>query len=60
MKKTIIVGLAIIAVSTSSALAKKPKAAAAAPTTSSMGLLKASEADSAMYKKNLHDSGMKK
>jgi hypothetical protein len=60
MKKMIVVGLAIIAVSTSAALAKKPKASAAAPTTSSAGLLKGSDADMAMYKKNLHDSGMKK
>ena len=61
MKKLIVVSLAIIAVSTSAALAKKPKApAAAAPTSSSMGMLKASDADMAMYKKNMHDSGMKK
>jgi hypothetical protein len=65
MKKIILVGLAILAVSTSAALAKKhamkPKAPAAAASTSSsspfMGQLSA--ADRALYKKNKHDSGMK-
>jgi hypothetical protein len=64
MKKIILVGLAILAVSTSAALAKKamkPKAAAAATTTASampvMGQVSA--ADRALYKKNKHDSGMK-
>jgi hypothetical protein len=64
MKKSILVGLAILAVSTSGALAaKKPKAAAAAaaPAASSPMLgANVSAADKAMYKKNLHDSGMKK
>ena len=66
MKKTILVGLAIFAVSTSGALAKKatkPKATAAATTTAAAAppmLGQASAADLALYKKNLHDSGMKK
>jgi hypothetical protein len=64
MKKSIIVGLAILAVSTSAALAaKKPKAAAApaAATTSSSPMMigQVSAADKAMYMKNTHDSGMK-
>jgi hypothetical protein len=64
MKKITIVGLAILAVSISPALAKgkaKPKAAAAATTTAStmpvMGQVSA--ADKALYKKNKRDSGMK-
>ena len=64
MKKIIVIGLAILAVSTSGALAKKamkPKAAAAAATTSSSPMMmgQVSAADKAMYKKNKHDSGMK-
>jgi hypothetical protein len=64
MKKIIFVGLGILAISTSAALAKKAKPAAAAPAAaaSPMGpvMPKGSAADLAMYKKNLHDSGMKK
>jgi hypothetical protein len=66
MKKIILVGLAILAVSTSAALAKsravKPKApAAAATSTGSAGPLmgQVSAADLALYKKNKHDSGVK-
>jgi hypothetical protein len=66
MKKTILVGLAILAVSTSGALAAKhkatkPKAAAAAATTPGPGPMigQVSAADKALYKKNKHDSGMK-
>ena len=63
MKKIVVIGLAIVAVSTSAALAaKKPKAAAApAATTSSSPMMmgQVSAADKAMYKKNKHDSGMK-
>src|ERR1700687_4441203 len=65
MKKIILVGLAILAVSTSAALAKKamkPKAPAAAATTtaSAMPVMgQVSAADRALYKKNKHDSGMK-
>jgi len=64
MKKIIIVGFAILAVSTSGALAKgkaKPKAApaAAAPTMTSPFLSNVSAADKALYKKNKHDSGVK-
>ena len=66
MKKIILVGLAIFAVSTSAALAKsqakKPKAPAAAAT--SMGsagpfMGQVSAADLALYKKNKRDSGVK-
>jgi hypothetical protein len=67
MKKLVLVCLAILAVSTSGALAKKatkPKATAAAATTTvaaaPLMLGQASAADLALYKKNLHDSGMKK
>jgi hypothetical protein len=64
MGKTIIVGLAIIAVSASAALAKqaKPKASAAVTSTTSAGpfMSQVSAADRALYKKNQHDSGMKK
>ena len=67
MTKTIIVGLAIIAVSASAALAKaKPKAAAPAPAaaTSTVGpgpfMGQVSAADRELYKKNQRDSGMKK
>ena len=63
MKKIIVIGFAILAVSTSGALAKKamkPKAAAAAATTASPGpMMQPSAADKAMYMKNKHDSGMK-
>jgi predicted outer membrane protein len=68
MKKVFLVGLAILAVSTSGALAKKatkPKAAAAATTATTGGggplmFGQVSAADRAMYKKNQRDSGMKK
>ena len=66
MKKIILVGLAILAVSTSGALAKKamkPKATAAATTTGGAAPLmlgQVSAADRALYTKNQHDSGMKK
>lgn len=63
MKKILVVGFAILAVSTSGALAKskaKPKeAAAAAPTMTSPLLSNVSAADKALYKKNKHDSGIK-
>jgi hypothetical protein len=64
MKKIILVGIAVLAVSTCAASAKKhamkPKAPAAATTTASAGFMApASAADRAMYKKNKHDSGMK-
>jgi hypothetical protein len=64
MKKIILVGLAIFAVSTSAALAKKamkPKAAAAATSTVSANPLmgQVSAADRALYMKNKHDSGVK-
>jgi hypothetical protein len=62
MKKIIVIGLAILAVSTSAALAaKKPKAAAAAaaPAASPMMIGQVSAADKAMYMKNKRDSGMK-
>ena len=65
VKKNILVALAILAVSASPTFAakkmKKPAAApaaAAAPSGPMMGSVSA--ADKAMYKKNLHDSGMKK
>jgi hypothetical protein len=66
MKKIILVGLAIFAVSTSGALAKKaakPKAPAAAVTTASAAAPmfgQVSAADRALYEKNQRDSGMKK
>ena len=67
MKKKVLVGLAILAVSTSAALAKhhghamKPKAAAAAAAPAASPLMgNVSAADRAMYKKNQHDSGMMK
>lgn len=62
MKKIIVIGFAILAVSTSGALAKKkPKAPAAAATTSASPMMgQVSAADRALYKKNQHDSGMKK
>ena len=65
MKKLILVGVAILAVSTSAALAKshakKPKAEAAATSTGSTGPLmgQISDADRALYVKNKHDSGVK-
>ncbi len=67
MMKNVLIGLAILAVSTSGALAAKkhaakPKAAATAAATAPSGPMmgNVSAADKAMYKKNLHDSGMKK
>ena len=65
MTKIILVGLAILAVSTSAALAKKhatkPKAPAAATSTGSPGpfMGQVSAADLALYKKNKRDSGVK-
>jgi hypothetical protein len=67
MKKVIVVSLAILAVSTSGALAKKmakPKATAAAATTTTaapgpMMFGQVSAADRELYKKNQRDSGMK-
>jgi hypothetical protein len=64
MKKVILVGIAVLAVSTSAALAKKhtmkPKAAAAATTTASPGFTApGSAADRAMYKKNRLAAGLK-
>jgi hypothetical protein len=65
--KGILVGLAILAVSTSAALAAhkthhmmKPKEAAATTTTPLMMTGGVSAADRALYVKNEHDSGMKK
>ena len=69
MKKAVLVGLAILAVSTSGALAAqkttKPKAPAAATTTNTGGaapvmLGQASAADRALYEKSQRESGMKK
>ena len=67
MKKIVLVGLAILAVSTSGALAKKatkPKATAAAATTTGAAAPlmfgQVSAADRELYKRNLRDSGMKK
>jgi hypothetical protein len=67
MKKTILVGLAILAVSTSGALAKKaskPMAAPAAATTtgaaSPMMMGQVSAADRELYAKSQRESGMKK
>ena len=64
MKTNIVIGLAILALSTSGALAAKkhakPKAAAAATTASAPGpMMQPSAADKAMYMKNKRDSGMK-
>ena len=62
MKKIIVVGFAILAVSTSGALAKgkaKPKEVAAAATPINPLLSNVSAADKALYKKNKHDSGVK-
>jgi hypothetical protein len=66
MKKIIVVGLAVLAVSTSPVLAKKhaakpkapPAAAASAPSSGPM-MGQPSAADKALYMKNKHDSGMK-
>lgn len=63
MKKVFVLGLAILAVSTTGALAaKKSKApAAAAATASPMPMMgKASAADLALYKKSQMESGMAK
>jgi len=65
MKKVILIGFAILAVSTSGALAKKaakPKApaAAAAATMGPAPFMQASAKDMELYKKNQRDSGMKK
>ena len=67
MKKTMIVGFAILAVSTSAALAKgkgpaKPKATAAATTAGSAGpfIGQVSAADRQLYQKSQRESGMKK
>jgi hypothetical protein len=69
MKKIIPVGLAILAVSTSGALAAKkttkpkaPATAAATPVTNPAPpmLGQVSAADRALYEKNQRDSGMKK
>jgi hypothetical protein len=65
MKKIFLVGVAILAVSASGAFAAKhkamkPKAEAAAPAASGPVLGQVSAADKALYKKNQHDSGMKK
>ena len=62
MKKMFVVGFAILADSTSGALAKgkaKPKEAAVAATPTNPFLSNVSAADKALYKKNKHDSGMK-
>ena len=69
MKKMILVGLAIVAVSTSGAFAAKkttkPKAPAAATTTNTGGAAplmmgQVSAADRALYEKSQRESGMKK
>jgi len=69
MKKTILVGVAILAVSASGALAAKkttkPKAPAAATTTNTVSaappmLGQVSAADRALYEKSQRESGMKK
>jgi hypothetical protein len=65
MKKIIVVGLAILAVSTSPVFAKKhmakPKAPAAAASTPGPGPMmgQPSAADREMYMKNKRDSGIK-
>ena len=66
MKKIVVVGLAILAVSTSAALAKskkpkEPAATAAAASTASANPLLAgvSAADRDLYAKNKRDSGVK-
>jgi hypothetical protein len=62
----VLIGVAILAISTSAAFAKhkahhmmKPKAAAAAPAPSGPMMMNPSAADKKMYMKNMHDSGMK-
>ena len=72
MKKIILVGVAILAVSTSGALAKKaakPKAPAAATTTTTttnpggaapLMMGQVSAADRELYEKSQRESGMKK
>ena len=69
MKKIVLIGLAIFAVSTSGALAAKkatkPKAPAAATTANTGGaapvmLGQVSAADRALYEKSQRESGMKK
>jgi hypothetical protein len=69
MKKIILVGLAILAVSTSGALAKKaskPKAAPAAAATTNTGAAppmmmgQVSAGDRELYAKSQRESGMKK
>lgn len=63
MKKIILVGLAVFAVSTSAAMAaKKQKApAAAAPAASTVPMIgQPSAADMALYKKSQIESGMAK
>ena len=61
MKKTILIALAILAVSTPGAFAKKhAMKKEAAPAASPGPMMQTSAADKAMYKKNMHDSGMKK
>jgi hypothetical protein len=63
MKKIAVIGLAVLAVSISPALAKKkPKAAAAAATTTAMAMPMIGQptaADKALYMKNKRESGMK-
>ena len=66
MKKVILIGFAILAVSTSGALAKKatkPTAPAAAATMNTGGpapFMQASAKDLELYKKSQRESGMKK
>lgn len=63
MKKIIVVGLAIFAVSTSAALAAKKQkpAAAAAPAASAVPMIgQPTAAELAMYKKSQAESGMAK
>jgi hypothetical protein len=64
MKKILVVGLTIFAVSTSGALAKKsakPQAPAAnAGSTGPLMIGQVSDADRALYKKSQRESGMKK
>jgi hypothetical protein len=62
MKKSIVIGFAVLALTTSGVLAaKKPKAAAApaATTASGPGLPPGSAADLALYKKNKRAAGIK-
>ncbi len=64
MKKIIVVGLAILAVSSSPVLAKKHAAKPKAPATTTTGsagpmMGQPSAADRALYMKNKHDSGVK-